>query len=80
MHSNHHYGYYSNKTRGQRRLRQPCAAGITPVALSAPETEPDGLRRHCKRAWARLIRKAWAADPLEFQHIEIQQAVPYPTC
>jgi hypothetical protein len=57
-------GYYSNKSRGQRRLQPRCAAGITPVALSAPETEPDDFRRHCKRAWARLIRKVRAADPL----------------
>ena len=59
-----YYGYYSNKARGQRRRRQQCAAGITPVAVSAPEAEPDDFRRHCKRAWARLIRKVWAADPL----------------
>ena len=57
-------GYYSNKARGQRRLQQQSAAGITPVAVSAPEAEPDDFRRHCKRAWARLIRKVWAADPL----------------
>ena len=59
-----YYGYYSNKARGQRRRRQQCAAGITPVAVSAPEAEPDDFRRHCKRAWARLMRKVWAADPL----------------
>ena len=59
-----HCRYYSNKSGGQRRLQPQCAAGITPVALSAPETEPDDFRRHCKRAWARLIRKVWAADPL----------------
>jgi len=57
-------GYYSNKARGQRRLQQRSSPGITPVAVSAPEPEPDDFRRHCKRAWARLIRKVWAADPL----------------
>jgi hypothetical protein len=57
-------GTYSNQARGQRRLRQSSAAGITPVAVSAPEAEPDDFGRHCKRAWARLIRKVWAADPL----------------
>ncbi len=50
-------GYYSNKARGQRRLQQQGAAGIIPVAVSAPAPEPDDFRRHCKRAWARLIRK-----------------------
>jgi len=64
MHSYHHYGYYSNKARGLRRKRQPSAADITPVAVSAAEAEPDDFRRHCKRAWARLIRKVWCADPL----------------
>jgi hypothetical protein len=64
MHSYHHYGYYSNKARGQRLLQQPSAPGITSVAVSAPEAEPDDFRRHSKRAWARLIRKVWAADPL----------------
>jgi hypothetical protein len=57
-------GYYSNKARGQCRLQQQGSAGITPVAVSVPESDPDDFRRHCKRAWARLIRKVWAADPL----------------
>jgi len=57
-------GYYSNKARGQRRLQQQRAAGITPATVSAPEPEADDFRRHAKRAWARLIRKVWAADPL----------------
>jgi len=57
-------GYYSNKARGQRRKRQQNAAGITPVAASRLEPQADEFRRHCKRAWARLIRKVWAADPL----------------
>jgi len=59
-----YYGYYSNKARRQRQRRIAVAAGITSVALSGPEPEPDDFRRHCKRAWARLIRKVWAADPL----------------
>jgi hypothetical protein len=57
-------GYYRNKARGQRRLQQQSVPGITPIAVSAPEPEPDDFRRLCKRAWARLIRKVWAADPL----------------
>jgi hypothetical protein len=57
-------GFCSNKARGQRRLKSQSAAGITAVAVSAPEPEPDDFRRHCKRAWARLIRKVWAADAL----------------
>ncbi|MGA2262413.1 MAG: hypothetical protein ABSH28_13380 [Acidobacteriota bacterium] len=57
-------GYYSNKARGQRRLRQQNSAGITPVAASLPEPEHDDYRHHCKRAWARLIRKIDLDDPL----------------
>ena len=57
-------GHYSNKARGQRRKQEQNAAGIIPVAVSAPEPEPDDFRRHAKRAWVRLIRKIWAADPL----------------
>jgi hypothetical protein len=29
-----------------------------------PEAEQDDFRRDCRRAWARLIRKVWSADPL----------------
>jgi Transposase zinc-binding domain/Putative transposase len=57
-------GYYSNKARGQRRRQPQSPAGISSVAVSGPEPEPDDFRRHSKRAWARLIRKVWAADPL----------------
>jgi hypothetical protein len=57
-------GYYSNKARGRRRLQQQSGEGITAVAVSGPEPEPDDFRRHSKGAWARLIRKVWAADPL----------------
>ena len=59
-----YYGYYSNKVRGQRRRQQQCAAGITPVAVSAPKPEPDNFRRFCRRAWARLIRKVYLIDPM----------------
>ncbi len=64
MHSNHHYGYYSNKARGQRRKRQQSTAGVTPVATPLPEPDQDDFCRHRRRAWARLIRKVWRADPL----------------
>ena len=29
-----------------------------------PQPEQVDFRRHCKRAWARLIRKVYLADPL----------------
>jgi hypothetical protein len=57
-----YYGYYSNKARGQRR-RQNLPAPV------ADEAADDSYRRFCyralaRRAWARLIRKAYFADPL----------------
>jgi len=57
-------GYYSNKARGQRRKRQQSTAALTPAAGFLPEAEQDDFRRHCRRAWARLIRKVCSADPL----------------
>jgi hypothetical protein len=57
-----YYGYYSNKARGQRRRQ--CAAAVTPLAASSPEAGQDDFRRHCRRAWARLIRRVYLADPL----------------
>ena len=68
--------YYSNKARGLRRKRQASAAAITPIAASAPEPEPDDFRRHCKRAWARLIRKVYFVDPVWSKNsAELQVAV-----
>ena len=58
-----YYGYYSNKARGQRR--QQSAAAVTPLAASCPDAGQDeDFRRHCRRAWARLIRKVYLVDPL----------------
>jgi len=57
-------GYYSNKARGQRRKRQQSTAALTPAAGFLPEAEQDDFRRHCRRAWARLIRKVCSTDPL----------------
>jgi hypothetical protein len=59
-----YYGYYSNKARRLRRKQQPSSAGITPPHSTLPETEQDDFRRHCRQAWARLIRKVYLADPL----------------
>ena len=58
-----YYGYYSNKSRGQRRRRN------LPEAVAGQPPDPDqaaddSFRRFCSRAWARLIRKVYLADPL----------------
>jgi len=55
--------YGSNKARGKRR-RQNTATAI-PGAASCPDAgQNDDFRRFCRRAWARLIRKVYLADPL----------------
>jgi hypothetical protein len=62
-----YYGYYSNKARGQRRRQNPAAAipAATSGAASCSDENPDDdFRRFCRRAWARLIRKVYLADPL----------------
>ena len=59
-----YYGYYSSKARGQRRKRQQSSTDITPLRTTLPETEQDDFGRHSRRAWARLIRKVYLADPL----------------
>ena len=57
-----YYGYYSNKSRGQRRRKN---AAAIPGAASYPDADRgDDFRRFCRRAWARLIRRVYLADPL----------------
>jgi len=58
-----YYGFYSNKARGQRRRQD--APALNPMAASCPDApQDDDFRRFCRRAWARLIRKVYLADPL----------------
>ena len=52
-------GYYSNKARGQRRKKRESTAPAAAVVSWLPEPEQDDFRRHCKQAWARLIRKVY---------------------
>jgi hypothetical protein len=55
------YGWYSNRTRGDRK-RQGLGAGAGPVAPlpEAIERAPLAVRR----SWARLIRQVYEVDPL----------------
>jgi hypothetical protein len=49
-----YYGWYSNKTRGQRAKRQPSAA----AAVRSPTA------REARKGWAALIKQVYEADPL----------------
>jgi hypothetical protein len=53
-----YYGWYSNKTRGQRVQRQPLAA----VGTAAPVRLPTA--RDARQGWAALIEQVYESDPL----------------
>ena len=52
-----YYGWYSNKTRGQRAQRQP-----TPAGTGIPARSPSA--REARQGWAALIKQVYAADPI----------------
>ena len=52
-----YYGWYSNKTRGQRAPRQSAAAGT-----GIPARSPTA--REARKGWAALIKQVYASDPL----------------
>jgi hypothetical protein len=53
-----YYGWYSNKTRGQRAQRQPAAAAGTGIPARSPTA------REARQGWAALIKQVSAADPI----------------
>jgi hypothetical protein len=53
-----YYGWYSNKTRGQRSKRQPLAA----AAIADPAHSRTA--REARKGWAALIKQVYEADPL----------------
>ena len=66
LHLTRMYGAYSSRTRASRAGR---AARATRAAATegppAPEPEPlTTFQRERRKAWARLIRKVFEADPL----------------
>jgi hypothetical protein len=52
-----YYGYYSNVSRGKRKIQDKDDA-------IASILEPDGSSGEYKRNWARLIQKIYEVDPL----------------
>jgi hypothetical protein len=55
-----YYGYYSNRSRGLRRLTETQGEDHTQVIDD--DRPPD---RRCKANWARLIQKVYEVDPLQ---------------
>jgi hypothetical protein len=53
-----YYGWYSNKTRGQRVRRQPAAAAGSGIPTRSPTA------REARRGWAALIKQVYELDPL----------------
>ena len=56
-------GYYSNRSRGARRLAEQ--DDYTPVSVIVDDI-PANTRRRAN--WARLIQKVYEVDPLECSH------------
>ncbi len=57
-----YYGWYSNASRGKRRLAGLAVAASTPS--DERETEADCFSRARRQSWARLLRKIYEVDPL----------------
>ena len=61
-----YYGWYSNKTRGQRRKQKLAAATQDPSNAGAEvidvrEYQP---KKHASKKWRELIKKVWEVDPM----------------
>jgi len=54
-----YYGYYSNRSRGERKKLEPLTE-----AQIVHAREDDEADRRRRRSWARLIRKVYEVDPL----------------
>ena len=55
-----YYGYYSNRSRGARRLAKQDQPDIAPVT-----TDESAVTTRRRANWARLIQKVYEVDPLE---------------
>jgi hypothetical protein len=53
-----YYGWYSNKTRGQRAQRRPAGAAATGIPARSPSA------REARKGWAALLQQVYEADPL----------------
>ena len=58
------WGYYSNASRGKRRLNSELEAPPAQEGNDLVEQDVDGWRRRPKLTWAKLIQKVFEIDPL----------------
>jgi hypothetical protein len=56
-----YYGWYSNRSRGERKKRAAAAEPARPAESAPPAAEESRLS---KANWARFIKKVYEADPL----------------
>jgi hypothetical protein len=61
-----YYGWYSNVSRGKRRLKEEGVGGDWPDVGSSPERrrEEGPSARALRRSWAQLIKRIYEVDPL----------------
>ena len=61
-HQIRYYGWYSNKSRGQRAKAQPVVAVAEPQKIGAKPLAPGG--KQGRKRWAALIKQVYEVDPL----------------
>ena len=61
-----YYGWYSNKTRGQRRKQTLAAATEDPPTADADVIDVSDYqpKKHASKKWRELIKKVWEVEPL----------------
>jgi len=58
-----YYGWYSNKSRGQR-AKAANAAAKPPAVQPVIEDHDTAYRKSCRQRWAALIKRVYEVDPL----------------
>ena len=58
------WGFYSNASRGKRRVNSELDKPPDPEANELVEQDADGWRRRRRLTWAKLIQKVYEIDPL----------------
>jgi len=61
-----YYGWYSNKSRGQRRKQELAVVteGAPPAGTDVIDVSEYQPKKHASKKWRELIKKVWEVDPL----------------